>query len=140
MSDKKTEINIESYMERDTQLRVPNQEYAVVSIIGHGLNQTYEKTAVKIRGVFNDIERAKSHALALQKIDDMFDNFVVEMYAWLILPPEKLDLDIETHYADQKLEELIQGQIESTNQNKAEFERHKVELAGGAETKEIVDF
>lgn len=118
--------SIELYLEKDA-MRVAGQNYAVVSIISPDSNQRYEKIAMKIKGVFNTLDEARDHANKLHKADDTFDIHVVEMYAWIVVPPEKKALG-EVHYSDQKLDELITTHTKEQELAQIEFERHRREM------------
>ena len=119
------EVDINDYLEKDS-IRVPGQEYAIISVISPKSRQKADHLAVKIKGVFNSIDEAKKHAAKLQKIDDTFDLFVVEMYSWLLLPPETEKIG-EKHYSDEKLEELITEHDKEMEEAKANFEKHRRE-------------
>lgn len=119
------EVDINDYLEKDS-IRVPGQEYAIISVISPKSRQKADHLAVKIKGVFPNIEEAKKHAAKLQKIDDTFDIFVVEMYSWLCLPPETEKIG-EKHYSDEKLEELITEHDKEMEEARANFEKHRRE-------------
>ena len=119
------EVDINDYLEKDS-IRVPRQEYAIISVISPKSRQKADHLAVKIKGVFNSIDEAKTHAAKLQKMDDTFDMFVVEMYSWLLLPPETEKIG-EKHYADEKLEELITEHDKEMEEARANFEKHRRE-------------
>lgn len=119
------EVDINDYLEKDS-IRVPGQEYAIISVISPKSRQKSDHLAVKIKGVFSNIDEAKKHAAKLQKIDDTFDLFVVEMYSWLLLPPETEKIG-EKHYGDDKLEELITEHDREMEEAKANFEKHRRE-------------
>jgi hypothetical protein len=119
------EVDINDYLEKDS-IRVPGQEYAIISVISPKSRQKADHLAVKIKGVFPNMDEAKKHAAKLQKIDDTFDLFVVEMYSWLLLPPETEKIG-EKHYSDEKLEELIIEHDKEMEEAKANFEKHRRE-------------
>lgn len=119
------EFDINDYLEKDS-IRVPGQEFAIISVISPKSRQKADNLAVKIKGVFPSIDDAKKQAAKLQKIDDTFDLYVVEMYSWLPLPPETEKIG-EKHYADEKLEELITEHDKEMDEAKANFEKHKRE-------------
>ena len=81
---------------------------------------------LKIKGVFKTLEDANKHAEMLQRIDSVFDIYVVEMYSWLLVPPDP-EL-IEQKHVDQKLNELIGGHRESQLKAKAYFDERKRDL------------
>lgn len=131
------EVDINDYLEKDS-MRVPGQEYAIISVISPKSRQKADHLAVKIKGVFPNIDAAKQHAAKLQKIDDTFDLFVVEMYSWLLLPPETEKIG-EKHYADEKLEELITEHDKEMEEARANFEKHRREQKKAAKLQELED-
>ena len=132
-----TEIDINQYMEKDT-VRVAGQEYAIISIISPKSRQKYDNLAVKIKGVFSKMEEAKEYCAKLQKMDDTFDMFVVEMYSWLCLPPD-LDKIGEKNYGDQQLHELITEHDKEMETAKMEFEKHKMEQMKSGKLQPVIE-
>ena len=55
------EVDINDYLEKDS-IRVPGQEYAIISVISPKSRQKADHIAVKIKGVFSSMEDAKKHA------------------------------------------------------------------------------
>lgn len=129
------EVDINDYLEKDS-IRVPGQEYAIISVISPKSRQKADHLAVKIKGVFPNIDEAKKHAAKLQKIDDTFDLFVVEMYSWLLLPPETEKIG-EKHYSDEKLEELITEHDKEMEEARANFEKHRREQKKAGKLQEL---
>ena len=122
-----TQRDISLYLEKDN-LRVAGQNYAIISLISPTSPQKYERIAMKIKGVFNTIEEARKYAEKLHKADDTFDLHVVEMYAWVVVPPTPQNVAPEVHYSDQKLDELIAGHTEQQENAQIEFEKYKREM------------
>ena len=118
--------SIELYLEKDN-LRVGGQNFAVISCISPTSNQKYDKIAIKIRGVFDTLESARSHAAKLHKADDTFDIHVVEMYSWLAMPPDAAKVG-EVHFSDPKLEDIIIGHKEQQDMSAIEFEKYKRDM------------
>jgi len=85
---------------------VPGQIFACISIVGPDCPQKNEKFGLKIRGCFGTRDEAGSHAKRLQKEDATFDIYVVDMYKWLLIPPDRDHID-DVHYNEEKLEELM---------------------------------
>ena len=131
------EVDINDYLEKDS-IRVSGQEYAIISVISPKSRQKADNLAVKIKGVFSNIDEAKKHAAKLQKADDTFDLFVVEMYSWLLLPPETEKIG-EKHYADEKLEELITEHDKEMEEARADFEKHRREQKKAGKLQELDD-
>ena len=106
---------------------VPGQLYACLSIVGPDAPQKNDKFGIKIRGAFNSRDEAASHAKRLQKEDATFDIYVVDMYKWLLIPPDPVQIE-DAHYADEKLEELMSGYKENQAQAAAMFSERKRDM------------
>ena len=91
---------------------VPGQLYACLSVIGPEAPQKNDKFGIKIRGAFNSRDEAASHAKRLQKEDATFDIYVVDLYKWLLIPPDPTKIE-DVHYTNEKLEELMSGYKEN---------------------------
>jgi len=91
---------------------VPGQLYACLSIVGPEAPQKNDKFGIKIRGTFATRDEAASHAKRLQKEDATFDIYVVDMYKWLLIPPDPAKIE-DVHYTNEKLEELMTGYKEN---------------------------
>jgi len=87
---------------------VPGQLYACLSVVGPEAPQKNDKFGIKIRGAFASRDEAASHAKRLQKEDSTFDIYVVDMYKWLLIPPDPLKIE-DVHYNNEKLEEIMTG-------------------------------
>ena len=87
---------------------VPGQVFACLSIVGPECPQKNDKFGIKIRGAFATRDEAANHAKRLQKEDDTFDIYVVDMYKLLLIPPSAASID-DVHYTNEKLEELMTG-------------------------------
>ena len=105
---------------------VPGQVFACLSIVGPDCPQKTDKFGIKIRGCFATRDEAANHAKRLQKEDATFDIYVVDMYKWLLVPPDREHIE-DVHYADNKLEELMQNYKENQKQAKIAFEQRKRE-------------
>ena len=139
--DKKQEINkivktkiqnmsLDEIVDKDT-MKIPGQNYALISILSPQSNQKNTNICLKIKGTFDKLEDAQKMAETLQKIDPTFDIYVVEMYSWLLLPPDP-EL-IEQVHVDNKLNEIISGHRESQLNSKMYFEERKRELLENGE-------
>ena len=106
---------------------VPGQLYACISLIGPECPQKNDKFGLKIRGCFNSRDEAASHAKRLQKEDATFDIYVVDMYKWLLIPPDRDRIE-DVHYNDTKLEELMSAYRENQSQAAKMFEERKRDM------------
>ena len=91
---------------------VPGQLFACLSVVGPECPQKNDKFGIKIRGAFNSRDEAASHANRLQKEDATFDIYIVDMYKWLLIPPDATAIE-DVHYTNEKLEELMSGYREN---------------------------
>ena len=85
---------------------VPGQVFACLSIVGPECPQKNDKFGIKIRGTFANRDEAANHAKRLQKEDPTFDIYVVDMYKWLLIPPDSSKIE-DVHYTNDKLEEIM---------------------------------
>ena len=106
---------------------VPGQLYACLSVVGPECPQKNDKFGIKIRGAFNSREEAASHAKRLQKEDATFDIYVVDMYKWLLIPPDPTAIE-DVHYTNEKLEALMSGYKENQQMAAKMFEERKRDM------------
>jgi len=106
---------------------VPGQLFACLSVVGPECPQKTDKFGIKIRGCFATNTEAAAHAKRLQKEDATFDIYVVDMYKWLLIPPDREQIE-DTHYADGKLEEMMVAYKENQAQGKSMFEQRKRDM------------
>jgi hypothetical protein len=113
------------YLDED-YIQVPGQRYALISVVSPQSKQKNDFYGVKIRGVFSTTEDANAHAQRLQKVDTTFNIYLVDMYKWLLIPPD--DDQISDHeFAEQKLNEIVKGHKEQQILSKQFFEERKME-------------
>ena len=106
---------------------VAGQVYACLSIVGPDSPQKCDKYGIKIRGCFGTREEAASHAKRLQRDDSTFDIYVVDMYKWLLIPPDPTKID-DVHYTNDKLEEIMSGYRENQVNASRMFEERKRDM------------
>ena len=103
---------------------VPGQLFACLSIVGPDTPQKTDKYGVKIRGAFSSRDEAANHAKRLQAEDPTFDIYVVDMYKWLLIPPDSSKIE-DVHYTNEKLEEIMVGYKENQSQAARMFQERK---------------
>ena len=103
------------------------QAFALISLVGPDLPQKNDQFGLKIRGVFGDVEAAKSFAKRLQREDATFDIYVVEMGKWLLIPPDRDKIE-DTHYVNEKLEEIMTKYRDNQRHAAAMFEKRKKDM------------
>lgn len=107
---------------------VPGQLFACMSLVGPDCPQKNDKFGLKIRGAFSSREEAANHAKRLQKEDATFDIYVVDMYKWLLIPPDRDHIE-DVHYNDEKLEEIMTKYRENQALAAKMFEERKRDMA-----------
>src|SRR6056300_1835495 len=112
---------------------VPGQLYACLSVVGPEAPQKNDKFGIKIRGAFASRDEAASHAKRLQKEDATFDMYVVDLYKWLLIPPDPTKIE-DVHYTNEKLEELMSGYKENQAQAAQMFAERKRDMIESAST------
>jgi len=118
-----------SLLEQDF-ITVPGQLYACLSIVGPDSPQKCDKLGIKIRGAFASRDEAAAHAKRLQKEDPSFNIYVVDMYKWLMIPPDDSKIE-DVHYQNERLEEIMSGYRESQAQAAKLFEERKRGMLSG---------
>jgi hypothetical protein len=106
---------------------VPGQLYACLSIVGPDCPQKTDKFGIKIRGCFSTRDEASNHAKRLQKEDSTFDIYVVDMYKWLLIPPDNTQIE-DAHYTNEKLEEIMIKYRENQSMAAKMFEERKRDM------------
>ena len=106
---------------------VPGQIFACLSIVGPECPQKNEKFGIKIRGAFGTRDEAAKHAARLQKEDATFDIYVVDMYKWLLIPPDSDKIE-DVHYTNDKLEEIMKGYRENQSEAARMFNERKTAM------------
>ena len=115
--------NMELNLLKDN-IRVPKQEYACVSFVAPGLRQKTDSIGLKIKGCFETLEQAQEHASDLMKEDHTFDVYVVEMYNWLLVPPDPKAMEDQV-YHDERLNTLVHEHLLEQEVAKREFDLRK---------------
>lgn len=104
---------------------VPGQVYALVSFVGPtGTNQRNDKFGLKIRGCFGTKDEAHAHVRRLQQIDKTMDIYLVDMYKWLLIPPDPNAIE-DQEYQEEFLNNLIKGYRENQALAKQHFQERK---------------
>lgn len=109
----------------DDYVTVPGQLFALMSFVAPtGTNQKNDKFGLKIRGCFATREEAHSHVKRLQQVDGVTDIYLVDMYKWLLIPPDPNAVD-DHEYQEEFLNNLVKGYRESQLLAKQHFNERK---------------
>jgi len=109
------------YLTEDSILPT-NQKYVCLSY----LMDKETLAGIKIRGVFDDYDKACEYSKKLQGIDQYFDIYVGEMGKWLPVSPDKEK--IKNVYSDEKLNNIMENHMKSQEQAKILHEQRKNEM------------
>ncbi len=118
-------------MDDTDYITVPGQLFACISIVGPDCPQRNDKFGVKLRGAFATRDEAERHAKRLHKEDATFDIYVVDMYKWLLIPPDRDKID-DVHYTNEKLQEIMDKYKENQRMAAAMFEKRKKDMMAQA--------
>ncbi len=115
--------NMELNLLKDN-IRIPKQEFACVSFVAPGLRQQNDSIGLKIKGCFETLEQAQEHANECMKEDNTFDVYAVEMYNWLLVPPDPKAMENQV-YHDERLNTLVHEHLLEQEVAKREFDLRK---------------
>ena len=103
-----------------------------------GTNQRNDKFGMKIRGCFATREEAHSHVKRLQQVDGLTDIYLVDMYKWLLIPPDPSAVD-DHEYQEEFLNNLVKGYRESQLLAKQHFNERKEAIKRDGLDKHLLD-
>jgi hypothetical protein len=106
---------------------VPGQAFALVSFVSPTGNQRSDKCGLKIRGCFASRDEAAAHVKKIQRFDPKFDVYLVDMYKWLVCPPDPNDVG-DHEYQEEFLQKLIKGYHENQLLARQHFEERKASV------------
>lgn len=122
------------YLDEDEP--ISGQTYALVSFVSpEGVKNTSLR-ALKIRGVFSDLDSAQAKAEELNKKDKYFHIFVVEVGKWTGWDPELNENNADKQrYHEKELQELVKNaKVKRDSETEAANQRKKAMIAGASRT------
>ncbi len=115
-------------------LRVPAQNYALVSFVSPQSTQRAPMSGFRIYGCFETLEEAKAHAERANRDAGEFDIYVAEMYRWCPWYPNPLDVQ-EPVYSDPQLDTMLREHRAAQVTAQAAFDERVVGDAEKADAK-----
>jgi hypothetical protein len=106
---------------------ISSQRYGLISIVGPNMPQKCDVWGLKIRGVADSIERAKSMTQKLMNIDKDYDIYTVEIGKFFPLVVNPLEIDT-VEYQNEQLNQLIKGYLESKELANQQWAERKNEM------------
>ena len=80
---------------------IPNQKFALISIVGPHMKQKCDVWGLKIRGVSDTLEKAKTQCQKLLRIDNDYDIYTVEVgkfFPLTVEPNQISDVEYENKH------------------------------------------
>jgi hypothetical protein len=105
-------------------ITVPGQLYALVSFVGPQCAQKNEQMGMKIRGTFPTMDEARGHAQRLMADDGSVHIYVVDMYKWMLIPPDANQIQDQV-YQEEFLNNMMQEYQKNQTEAKRFFEERK---------------
>ena len=98
-------------LERDALLP-PHQLFALISYVGPECPQKHESFCLKIKGVFETIEKAKEWAEKVHKLDPTFSMSIIPVGEWGLFPPD-LEKCADQVFVDEEVNKIINAHQKS---------------------------
>ena len=108
-------------------LKVPGQNWVLISFVSPNGNQKSDHFGIKIRGVFGEYSEAVEHVKRIIKMDPNFDVFICSMYEWCLAPPNP-ELLGDKNYQDETLNTMLSEYNKNQIYAKEHFEERKREM------------
>jgi hypothetical protein len=106
---------------------ITGQMYALVSIVGPNLNQKCNVYGLKVRGVAENMEKAKAMTQRLMKVDNNYDIYTVEVGKFFPLQVDPHEVG-EVEYENQQLNTLIKSYLENKELANDQWHARKNEM------------
>lgn len=106
---------------------VPNQQFALISIVGPEMPQKCDVWGLKIRGTAESAEKAKSMAQKIMRIDNTYDVYTVEVGKFFPLAVEP-DAIGNVEYQNSQLNELVKTYMENKEQANEHWNKRKNDM------------
>jgi hypothetical protein len=91
---------------------ISNQKYALVSIVGPHMPQKCDTWGLKVRGIAENLDRAKVMSQKILKIDNDYDIYTVEVGKFFPLTVEPHDVS-DVEYQNSQLNELVKNYLKN---------------------------
>ena len=108
-------------------LPIPSQKYALISIVGPHMRQKCDVWGLKIRGVADSLEQAKSLTKRIMKLDKDYDIYTVDVGKFFPLAVEPYDVS-NVEYENQQLNDLIKNYLENKEKANEHWHHRKQEM------------
>ena len=113
-------------------VRVPGQNYALVSFVSPTGAQKSDTLGFRLYGAFETLDEARAHAALVNAADSAFDVYVVEMRKWCAWHPDPMDV-VDKVYSDKRLDEMIRAHRDAQADAQKAYEERLVNEGKGPE-------
>lgn len=113
------------YLNEDPE--IPQQKYALISIVGPNMKQKCDVWGLKIRGVANSLETAKALTKKIMRIDKDYDIYTVDVGKFFPLAVEPYDIG-NVEYENEQLNALVKNYLANKEQANEHWHQRKNEM------------
>jgi DNA repair exonuclease SbcCD ATPase subunit len=106
---------------------IPSQKYALISIVGPHMRQKCDVWGLKIRGVADSLESAKTLSKRIMRMDKDYDIYTVDVGKFFPLNVEPYDVG-NVEYENQQLNDLIKNYLENREKANEHWHNRKQEM------------
>lgn len=106
---------------------IPQQKYALISIVGPHMPQKCDVWGLKIRGVADELEKAKSMTQRLMRIDNNYDIYTVEVGKFFPLAVEPHSVS-NVEYQNDMLNKMMKTYLENREYANEQWHARKTEM------------
>jgi len=110
---------------------IPNQKFALISIVGPHMKQKCDVWGLKIRGVSDTLEKAKTQCQKLLRIDNDYDIYTVEVGKFFPLAVEPNQIS-DVEYENKQLNTLVKSYLENKESANELWHKRKAEMIQNA--------
>jgi DNA repair exonuclease SbcCD ATPase subunit len=106
---------------------IPSQKYALISIVGPHMRQKCDVWGLKIRGVADSLESAKTLSKRIMRMDKDYDIYTVDVGKFFPLNVEPYDVS-NVEYENEQLNNLIKNYLENREKANEHWHNRKQEM------------
>ncbi len=106
---------------------IPNQKYALISIVGPNMRQKCDVWGLKIRGVAESLDTAKALTKKIMKYDKDYDIYTVDIGKFFPLAVEPYDVS-NVEYENDQLNALVKNYLENKEKANEHWHQRKQEM------------
>ena len=106
---------------------IPNQKYALISIVGPNMRQKCDVWGLKVRGVADSLDSAKILTKKIMTYDKDYDIYTVDIGKFFPLAVEPYDVS-NVEYENEQLNALVKNYLENKEKANEHWHQRKQEM------------